>query len=79
MKLHIDVDCTPQEARAFLGLPDVEPMQKAMMADIESRMRAAVAEMDPEALTRLWAPSLKGFEELQKAFWSGMGMTDKKD
>ena len=80
MKLHIDIDCTPQEARAFFGLPDVEPMQQAMMADIEKRMRATVAEMEPEALMRLWGPSMmKGFEELQKAFWSGMGMKDKKD
>ena len=34
MKIKIDVDCTPQEARAFLGLPDVAPMQKAMMVNM---------------------------------------------
>ena len=79
MKLHIDIDCTPEEARAFFGLPDVAPMQKAMMADIEQRMKSAVAEMDPEALMRMWGPSMmKGFEELQKAFWSGMGAPGKK-
>jgi hypothetical protein len=80
MKFRIDVDCTPEEARAFFGLPDVAPMQKAMMADIEKRLRAAVAEMGPEALVKLWGPSLsKSFEEMQRAFWSGMGMKDKKD
>lgn len=26
MKFHVDVDCTPQEARAFLGLPDLGPI-----------------------------------------------------
>ena len=26
MKITVDVDCTPEEARAFLGLPDVKPM-----------------------------------------------------
>ncbi len=80
MKFRIDVDCTPQEARAFFGLPDVEPMQKAMMTEVEKRMRAAVAEMEPEALMRTWGPSMmKGFEELQKAFWGGMGAKNKKD
>lgn len=26
MKVSVDVDCTPAEARAFLGLPDVTPI-----------------------------------------------------
>ncbi|WP_420846806.1 DUF6489 family protein [Microvirga tunisiensis] len=28
MKITMDVECTPEEARAFLGLPDVKPMQE---------------------------------------------------
>ena len=40
MKITVDVDCTPLEARQFMGLPDVEPMQKAAMAEIEKRMMA---------------------------------------
>lgn len=27
MIITINVDCTPEEARAFLGLPDLKPMQ----------------------------------------------------
>lgn len=23
MKVHVEIDCTPEEARAFMGLPDV--------------------------------------------------------
>ena len=26
MKIHFDIDCTPQEARAMLGLPDVSSL-----------------------------------------------------
>jgi len=26
MKFHVDVECTPEEARAFLGLPDLGPI-----------------------------------------------------
>ena len=31
MKISIDIDCSPQEARAFFGLPNVEPIQEAGM------------------------------------------------
>ena len=32
MKITMNVDCTPEEARAFLGLPDVKPMQEQLIA-----------------------------------------------
>ena len=31
MKVTVEVECTPEEARQFLGLPDVVPMQQAAM------------------------------------------------
>ena len=68
MKFRIDIDCTPQEARTFLGLPDVETAQKALYGELEARMRAAMERMDPEALLRTWMPAVKGWEELMKAF-----------
>ena len=37
MKVNIEVDCTPDEARRFLGLPDVAPMQQTVMAAMEKR------------------------------------------
>lgn len=84
MKITIDVDCTPEEARTFLGLPDVQPMQKAMMAEMEERMRAGLSSMDPESVFKMWmGPFMSmgqgsGFnmgenmEALQKAFWANM-------
>lgn len=74
MKVTINVDCTPEEARAFLGLPDVRPLQEAMMADLEERMRSGLNAMDPESLFKTWFPgsNMKAFEDLQKSFWSQM-------
>jgi hypothetical protein len=73
MKITIDVDCTPDEARRFLGLPDVTDLQEAMMEEVKARMLANLKAMDPEALFGAWFPGgLKGFEEMQKAFWSRM-------
>ncbi len=73
MKIHVDIDCTPEEARTFLGLPDVEPMQEALMAEIQKRMMANLEAMEPEHLLKTWMPAgLQGWEQLQKAFWTQM-------
>lgn len=73
MKITIDVDCTPEEARQFLGLPDVAPMQAALMAQIQERMEANMKAMEPEALFNTWLPAgLQGLEGLQKMFWAQM-------
>jgi hypothetical protein len=72
MKITIDIDCTPEEARGFLGLPDVAPLQATLMKEIEERMRAALRSTDPEVLFKTWLPaSLQGWEQVQ-AFWRGM-------
>lgn len=74
MKVRIDIDCTPEEARQFFGLPDVRPMQETLMAEIEARMKANLTAMDPETMLKTWLPaSIQGWEQLQKMFWSQMG------
>jgi hypothetical protein len=73
MKIHIDIDCTPEEARAFLGLPDVAPMQAALMAEIQQRMLDTLKAAEPDALFKMWLPAgLQGWEQVQKQFWSQM-------
>lgn len=73
MKIHVDVDCTPEEARTFFGLPDVRPMQEALMAQVQERMQQALAQTDPDILMKTWLPvGMAGFEQLQKMFWSNL-------
>ena len=54
MKVNVEVDCTPAEARAFLGLPDVTPLNDAMVEEMQKRMEANVAAMQPEELMKTW-------------------------
>ncbi len=54
MKIHVDVECTPDEARQFFGLPDVKPMQAALMAKMETQMLEAVDRFSPDAMLRNW-------------------------
>ncbi len=77
MKVHFDIDCTPDEARAFFGLPDVKPMQAALMKQLEERMSQALHSTDPEQLIKTWFPlSLQGVEQLQKMFWAQFSAGD---
>ena len=70
MKITIDIDCTPQEARDFLGLPNVAPVQEAVMGDIQDKIREFVQSASPEAMMQTWLPAgVKGFEDLQRAIW----------
>jgi len=74
MKINVDVECTPEEARAFLGLPDVRPMQDAVLQEIEDRMRKNLSAMDPETLFKTRMPmGVQSLEQLQKMFWSQIG------
>jgi hypothetical protein len=79
MKVKLDIECTPEEARAFFGLPDVKPLQEALMPEVEERLRATLKAMDPEAMLKNWLPAtLKGFEQLQEMFLAQMGGLGKK-
>ncbi|HEY8613976.1 MAG TPA: DUF6489 family protein [Roseomonas sp.] len=56
MKFTIEVDCTPEEARHFFGLPDVKPMQDAAMAKVGQQMADVITKLTPEAMLRTWLP-----------------------
>jgi hypothetical protein len=72
MKITIDIECSSEEARGFFGLPDVGPMQEALMSEISEAIRRRVAAMDPQAMMEMWLPTgIKGWEELRRTLWGG--------
>ncbi len=69
MKITVDVECTPEEARQFLGLPDVKPMQAAVLAKMEEQMVNAVDALSPEAMLKSWFTVMpQSAEQMQKLF-----------
>ena len=54
MKVTVEIECTPEEARSFMGLPDVKPMQAAVMASMEQQAVRASQSFSPEAVLKLW-------------------------
>lgn len=55
MKINLDVECTPEEARAFLGLPDVGPLNDVLVEEMGKRMQANMDSLDPEVFMRQWS------------------------
>ena len=86
MKVNVEIDCTPLEARQFIGLPDFAPMQIAVMDELQQQMMANIDKLSPEALIQSWFtfdPKLaERFQDLFAAMMAGLAGTrtgsDKK-
>ena len=66
MKVTIEVDCTPQEARAALGLPDVTALNEKLIDEMQKRMTSNMAALQPEELMKNW-PAFGGAAQEQFA------------
>jgi hypothetical protein len=77
MKATIEIDCTPDELRATMGLPDVKPLQANLMKDMENRMKDAADRMSPENIIKSWFSLLPAqseqFRNLVNAMMPGAG------
>lgn len=60
MKITIDIDCTPAEARQFMGLPDLQRLQDAWLKEVEKMMTASLDQFSPENLARNWLSAAQG-------------------
>lgn len=82
MKINLEVDCTPEEARAFLGLPDVRGLNEHMVAEMKARMDANMAMAAPEELMRNWmafgGQASEQFLKLMTAAAAGGGAGPKR-
>lgn len=54
MKVTVNIECSPQEARSFLGLPDVTALNDHMVDEMKKRMDANMSALQPEELVKTW-------------------------
>lgn len=83
MKVTVNIDCTPEEARRFMGLPDLSGAQQAVVDEWQRRALEALDTLDPQNLFKGWVPQgNEAWDQMQKAFWSAMtdpsGDADRK-
>ncbi len=55
MKVTVNVECSAAEARAFLGLPDVEPLNNMMVDQMKNRIEQNIHSMQPEEMLKNWS------------------------
>lgn len=82
MKITMEIDMSPEEVRKVMGLPDVEPMQKELMAKMQEKMNTYVDEMsDPEVfMKRIMPMGIQGMDQVQDFFSRFVNAaTDKKE
>jgi hypothetical protein len=72
MKITMDIECTPEEARKFLGLPDVQPLQTALMTELEKRARTEIDRFSPEGLMTAWLSSAPQNAEWFRRLFKGL-------
>jgi hypothetical protein len=81
MKVKIEIDCTPIEARTFLGLPDVEPLNNHLVEEMKKRLDANVAALQPDELMKTWTSfgmqAQEQFRNLMTAAATGAARPDK--
>ena len=68
MKVNIEIDCTPEEARTFMGLPDVKPMQAAVMAKLEQQMLEGISALAPDSVLKTWFGMMPATEQMRDSF-----------
>jgi len=56
MKVNVEVDCTPEEARRFLGLPDVSKANEAYVDAVLKAMQGTANLEQLQAMTSQLAP-----------------------
>ena len=73
MKVTVDVECTPEEARRFLGLPDLSAVHQAYV----EKMKSAISEgPTPEMfgeMMKAWGPMNEAGLNMWKQMFDQMG------
>lgn len=54
MKFTVNVECSPEEARRFMGLPDVTPINEALVSEMTTRMQKNLSLMSGENMMSSW-------------------------
>ncbi len=76
MKINIEIDVSPAEAREFFGLPNVQALQERMVNQFADRLEASVEQRD-EFMRSMFETALEPWQVFGRMFGSNVTTTDK--
>ena len=83
MKVHVEIECTPDEARTFLGLPDVSKANSVYVDMVSKAMKGAASVDQIQDFAKGIAPmgqmGMKLFQQFMESGAAFSGGAKKKD
>jgi hypothetical protein len=73
MKITVDVDCTPEEARRFMGLPDMTSVHEAYVDKMRKMIDEGVTPDTLESMMRNWMPMGEAGMNLWRSMFDQIG------
>lgn len=71
MKVHLEIDCTPEEARSFMGLPDVGKANDVYVEMMSNAMKGVSNTEQLQEYARQLAPMGQAGFKLFQSFMEG--------
>jgi hypothetical protein len=72
MDVTVNIKPTPAEARQLMGLPDVEPLQVAVLAKVEQRIMEQAEKLSADGLLNTWFASGTGAIDIFRGMARGV-------
>lgn len=72
MKVTVDVDCTPEEARRFMGLPDLSGVHEAYLEKMRKTIMEGATPEHFSELLKAWGPASEGAINVWKTMFEQM-------
>ncbi len=73
MKFNIEIDCTPEEARRLVGLPDLEPLHEIYLSRVKELMAKGITPDMVQTMVKSWVPMGEGGLGLIQSLMSQFG------
>ncbi len=77
MKITVDVDCTPEEARRFMGLPDLTPLHDTYLAKMRTAIDQGITPDMVQSMMQGWLPMGEAGMSMWRQMLDNMGGTTK--
>ena len=71
MKVTVDIDCTPEEARTLIGLPDVAKLNETYVKELSKFLQGANSVEQLQNFTKIIAPMGEAGVKMFSSFLTG--------